>query len=753
MFDFLFNYPLTVFSKGDFVLLGRWPVWVLLILILGAAAFVAVPVWKRRMEAAPSVRGVRTAVVCLLQISLIALLLLLLWQPAISVATLKPQQNVIAVLVDDSHSMSIVEDGTSRSAQAVAALNNGVLDKLGTKFQVRTYRIGEALDRIESLEQLNASARATRIGEGLKQVMAEASSLPIGAVVLLSDGAENSGGIDLETLSEIRQRRIPVHTVGFGREQFERDLEITDVQLPARALADSRLSAQVSLRQTGYSGKKARLSVRDGSKVLASQEITLKADGAQQTETILFNAGVAGARTVRVSVDPLPNEENPNNNAVTRLVNVEAFKPRILYIEGEPRWEFKFIRRAIEEDRSLHIVSMLRTTQNKIYRQGIGEPKELELGFPATREELFNYQAIIIGSVEANYFTPTQQELLQQFVDRRGGGVLFLAGRSSLADGGYANTPIAEILPVTLPNRKGTFHREPAFAELTQLGRESVLCRLEEDADKNAQRWKELPHLADYQEIGTPKPAAVVLAELSPASKGRLPLLVTQPYGRGRVGVLATSGTWRWQMTQDLADQTHEMFWQQLLRWLVSDSPGRVLASIPQQVLSDDHKAVFRVEVRDRNYAPVSDARVEARILGPEGLAETVELSPDPLTQGLYTAEWTAVRAGSYLAEVLVTRGSEDLGRDVLTFRREDGVAENFRAEQNRELLEKLASQTGGRYWKPSELRRLGDEVSYSEAGITVRETKDLWNMPIVFLLVIALRSAEWLLRRKWGVV
>jgi hypothetical protein len=128
-------------------------------------------------------------------------------------------------------------------------------------------------------------------------------------------------------------------------------------------------------------------------------------------------------------------------------------------------------------------------------------------------------------------------------------------------------------------------------------------------------------------------------------------------------------------------------------------------------------------------------------------------MRPDAIDSGVYTAEWTTPKAGSYLVEVVASRGTEELGRDTMTFRREDGVAENFHIEQNRELLEKLSSETGGRYYKPEAAQQLGKDISYSEAGITVRETRDLWDMPIVFLALLGLRSAEWLLRRKWGVI
>jgi uncharacterized membrane protein len=755
MFELLFKYPRAVFLKGTLVLLGAWPWWVFVLFVLAAGAGLGWLIRSKLPQASTHVKNWRAGVIWLLQFSLAALLLLLLWQPAILVAELRPQQNIIAVLVDDSRSMSIADgDGATREAQAIKALQGGVLDQLQKKFQIRIYRLDRQILRVPKLDDLKMlpPAPATRIGDGLKQLAGEAADLPIGAVVLLSDGADNSGGIDLDTISTFRSRRIPVHTVGFGAEQVAHDVEINDAVVAPRALADSRLAAKVTLHQRGYAGQKAMLTVRDGAKVLAGRQITLAADGVTQNETLLFNPGDAGAKTLHFSIDPLPGEENRDNNSVARLVNVESTKRRVLYVEGEPRWEYKFIRRAEQDDRLLTIVSMLRTSENKIYRQGIEDPKELADGFPSRAEDLFPYQAIIIGSVEANYFTAAQKELIQQFVDRRGGGLLFLGGRASLGDGGWAGSSLADLLPVALPSKKGTFHRDPATASLTSAGADNIITRLVEDPAANVERWKKLPYLMDYQEAGTPKPGAVVLAEMT-AGNRKMPLLITENYGRGRTAVLATGGTWRWQMSQPLEDQTHEEFWQQLLRWLVMDTPGRVVAAVPSQMLQDDGRVQFSADVRDKNFLPAGDAHVEAHILGPGGSAAQIEMTPDPNAPGTFRAEWTADQPGSYLTEVIATREKEELGRDVLTFARMDGVAENFHTEQNRDLLEKLSAETGGRYWTPQDVSKLPSEISYSEAGITVRDAKELWNMPIVFLLLLMLPSTEWLLRRKWGVV
>ena len=758
MFQFFFKYPIPVFSKGQFVLLGSWPGWVLLLLIVASTAGLALLIRSRLPQAAPNISKWRAGAVWLLQSLLIATVLVLLWQPAITVAELAPQQNVIAVVLDDSRSMAIA-DGSgnlTREAAAEKALEDGVLAGLQKKFQVRLYRLDSRVARAAALTEIQPTAPATHINDGLRQLVTETSDLPVGAVVLLSDGSENSldgsGDLDLETIHALHNRRIPVHTVGFGKEQAAHDIEVNDVRVTSRAMAGSRIPATVSFHQRGYAGSKAILAIRDGDKMLDSREVTLGADGATQVETVFFSPGDAGVKSLHFSLGPLANEENVANNAVTRLLGVTDDKRRILYVEGEPRWEYKFIRRAEDDDKIVQVASMLRTTENKIYRQGINDPTELANGFPVRPEDLFGYQGIILGSVEAGYFTPLQQELLREFVDRRGGGLLFLGGRFALGDGGWGGSSLVDLLPTYLPSSRNTFHRDPATVELTAPGSDSPITRLMDDPAKNIDRWKKLTYLMDYQDAGTAKPGAAVLIQMNAGAR-KLPLLVTQNYGRGRTAVMATSGTWRWQMSQPLGDPAHDLFWQQLLRWLVLDSPGQVVVTAANHTLMDDGHIELSANVRDKEYMPAPDAKVTAHLIGPNGISVMLDMTPAADNPGVFHAAWTADKPGSYLAEVTAEKGSQELGSDTFPFERIDGVAENFHTVQNRELLEKLATETGGRYWKPGDLSRLPNEISYSDAGISVRDIKELWNMPVVFLWLLLLMAAEWLLRRKWGVV
>lgn len=750
MFEFLFKYPAAVFSKGTFVLLGSWPGWILSAAIAASAALLAIAIWRKRASRGESFSIARMLALWGLESGLAAILLLLLWQPALSITALKPQQNIIAIVVDDSRSMALADTGAARQQQALKVLDSGLLKSLESRFQVRLYRLSAGVERIQDVHALCAMGAATEIGNGLRQLADEAATLPIGAVVLLSDGADNSGGVDFETLSEIRRRRLPVNTIGFGREEITKDVELDGFDVPPKAPADSRLQARVTIRQNGFVGRHAQLVVAEGGAILASRDVVL--GQREQVETVEFNAGKAGVKSIEARLNPLAGEENADNNRLTRVLSIDDRPRKLLYVEGEPRWEYKFVRRAVEDDPALRVVSMLRTTQNKIYRQGIANADELADGFPTKPEELFEYEGLILGSVEAGFFSTGQQQAIADFVDRRGGGLLFLGGRWALADGGYNAPPFNELLPVNLPQRKTTFDRTMVAAELTEVGKRSLICRIEDDPQKSEQHWEVLPYLANYQDPGTAKPGAVVLARVN-AGGNRLPLLVTENYGRGRTAVFATGGSWRWRMQQPAGDRSQEIFWRQLLRWAAGTTPSRVVASTPDAQLEDDGRVQIRAEVRDRAYLPAGDADVQANVIGPDGSSEVVPLRPEPLKQGIYSAEWNAAKAGSYLAEVSARRGGEPLGKDVLTFRRENGVAENFHREQNKELLEKLAEDTGGRYYTAASAQNLIQEISYSEAGITGREYKDLWNMPAILIALVALRATEWVLRRRWGFV
>ena len=748
MFEFLFKYPLSVYRKGEFLFASGLPVWLLPI----AAAAAAGAIWWYLQRSRARLSQGKQWTLLGLQAAMAALALFMVWQPGLAVRSLKSEQNVVSVLLDLSRSMALAEGDQSRLQQAVAALDNGVLDGLRERFSVRFYGFSGDVSRLESLEALPDPGNATHIGDAVAGVLRESAAAPLGAVVVVSDGSDNSGSFSRDVMTEIRNSRVPIHTVGVGRTVIPGDIELSNIDLAARALPKSRVTARATIEHGGEGGE-TRLTVRDGATILASKDVTLRRGEKIQAEWIDFPAGEPGIRDLRFSLDPLPNEEITGNNYLRRVMDVPRGRKKVLYVEGEPRWEYKFIRRAMTKDESVNLVSLLRTSTNKYYRQGVETAEQLEEGFPETAEELFTYDGLIIGSFEAAFFTPDQQRMIRDFVGKRGGTLLMLGGRAGLADGGWGASQVEETLPVELAVNSGkTFFREKAEVSLTVEGRDSLITRLAADPAENAELWDEMPEVADYQTFGELKPAAVTLLNLSQGGE-QLPLLVRQNYGRGKTMILATGGTWRWKMGLPHEDERHHTFWRQLLRAMSADSPGPVTITSDRSLYADDTRIELRAEVRTKEFDPANNAIVTATVTADDGTASTVEMHPSTEEQGIYLAEVTATKPGAYRIETQAFLGDDSLGAAALHVRREDGVAEDFHPVQNRELLTRLAEQTGGQYWTVDNLSGLPEQVRFSDAGITAREFLDLWDMPFLFMMLLGLKGCEWMLRRQWGVI
>jgi len=746
LFELLFKYSRTTFEQGDFLFASGWPLWLLVVVSLAATIGIGYSLLQRR----DSLSLVRLIALAGLQTAMVTLVLVLLWQPALSSDTLRAKDNTVALLLDTSASMSYGEAGESRLQQAVAALNDGVLEDLSATLETRLYAFSKDSITIDSLEQVPPPGAATHLGDAVLGVLREARTSALGAVVLISDGADNSNELDTARLAEIAGFGVPVYTVGVGRETIPEDVELESVIMTTQVTAGSRISAQVSIRHARPGT--VRLKVYDGDAILSSEELTLPDRDGVTTHWVDFDVGDVGVKDLRFVLDAIPGERNTVNNVQSRVIEVPAERRHILYIEGEPRWEYKFIRRAVEENSPIRLASLLRTTPNKFYRQGIDDPTELENGFPEDRETLFNYDALIIGSFEAAALTSEQLDNISAFVSERGGSLLMLAGLRGLADGGWGNSVVADVLPAHLPDIDATtFLRLPAKVSLTPAGEDSLLTRLDSDRDANIALWEEMPDIADYQYLDGLKPGAETLLEVDIQGTNH-PLLVHQRYGRGHAFILATGGTWRWQMQLPSEDQRHETFWRQMLRALVSSSPRPVVLSAERLFYADDTEITLRAEVKNKEYLPVANAAVSVSVTTDVGgPAQVIEMQAIPGEFGMYAATIQADRTGMYRFEVEARLGEESLGEARLAVRRADGIVEHFQIQQNRSLLENLAKMTGGRYFSLDNLDALPETIQFSDAGILETKVLDLWNMPIVFLLLLLLKTGEWLLRLFWG--
>jgi len=741
MIEFFFKYPRSVFNDSEFIFASGWPLWILAILLF--AFFVTLLVIMARRPG--NMKGYQLGTIGFIQLLMLAVVLIVVWQPALVSERLLSGENAVAIMLDTSGSMTFNEGGSTRMDQAQALLTPDALAGIANIYNILPYGFADSANTMDAFSILPDPGTATNLGQSVLQTLRQASGASLGAVILVSDGADNSGAISQSELSEIASFGVPIHSVGIGRESIPEDLELSEILLPEKALPGTTLSARVAIRHD--QGGSARVKVYDGDTFLTTQDIVL---GNDQNMTLAFvdiEVPEPGQLDLRFTLDPINNESNLANNTRSRVVDVGESRYKVLYVEGEPRWEYKFLQRALNDDPSIQLSTLLKVTPNKYYRQGIESPEQLENGFPEERAELFNYDALIIGSLNAAELTSEQHAMIRDFVSDRGGSLMMLAGLNGLGLGGWGETVVNEILPSRLNADNAAFVREKASVTLTDSGRLAPMLQFSDSESENERLWSELPEIADHQQLGPLRPAATTLLGIN--VEGRIqPLLVTQPYGKGQSYILATGGTWRWQMSLPVADMRHETFWRQLTRGLVANSPR------PFELTSrvQNEQISVRAQVRDPDAEENQGLEISAVVSSENSDVVSLDLQPVPGQPGVYEASFTPNQTGLYSIEA-ISRVGESLVSATTTAVRYDEGQEIFNVRQNRPLLERISLLTGGQYWSPEQWDEIPEAISHSTAGITEQQISYLWDAPFFFLLLILLKTAEWLLRRHWRTI
>ena len=744
MFEALFKYPRADFARSELVYAGDWPLWLLVLLVTVALAGISWLLYRRRrLVSLPQMITVSA-----LQIAMLAVVVWVLQQPTLSTEQLRAGENAVALVLDQSESMAY-GGAESRLQQAMRSLSVSLADDSALQLSVQHYELSDRARPVNSFLEAEASGAETSIAASLTDVLREARFSPLAAIVFSSDGVDTSGGLSPAELAEIAAFGVPVHTIAVGREIIPEDIELTDVMLPNKALPGSTITARVSIRHDVAAS--TRVKVYNGDDLLASLPVELRADTNATTVWANIELAEAGYHHLRFSVDPIPGEQELRNNSRSALVEVADQTYRVLYFEGEPRWEYKFMRRALGDDEDLQIASLLRVSPNKFYRQGIDSPDQLESGFPATRDELFAYDALIIGSVEAASLSHEQQEIIHDFVSERGGSLLMLAGPNGLGNGGWGQSRIADVLPARLPpSTTNTFFRKRATAVLTPHGANDQMLRFADSTDANRDAWNQLPEIADYQVTGNLKPAAVTLLHAI-TDVGQIPLLITQQFGRGHAYILASGGTWRWQMSMPVDDQSHETFWRQLLRALVANAPHNVSLTASGDAASTG--VSLRAEFRDDAFRPVDDIGVSAVVAHQDGDSWSIDLPPSANEPGVFQAEFSPTASGTWYFEAVAERDGEPIEVARTSIHYEAGQAEFFNFRRDSRALQRLSEATGGRFLETDELDALPDLLRFSSTGITETDYRPIWDAPAVFLLLLLLKGGEWLLRRRWSTI
>ncbi len=757
------SHYIKAIGEGNFafaVSIGLWGV------IAGAIVLILLAFWFYRKTTRPLSLPWKAFFISLRACTLLLIGFCLL-EPGVLVSEVVPQETYVAVLVDDSQSMSIEDQNglPSRHQQSLDLLYNSenIVEQLSENFQVRSYKFSELAQRLPGPEELLQDGGRSSIGAGIRHVMGELSSFPLAGLILVSDGADNAEEDPLDSLSVLTENQVPVYAVGVGAEDIDRDINIVEVNSARSLLEGSVYTVDVNVGQQGFKGQQAKLSISTNGVEVAQQTVALADDGIVKHYTMELSPEVEDILVYQVAIEEKPGETIKQNNQQTFFIDNRKKKPLdVLYIEGQPRNEYKFIRRALKGEESLRLATYLQTGPRKFLRQGIESPNELENGFPLTAETLFEYEAVIFGNVNRSFFNEEQLTLLQDFVGKRGGGFLMIGS----IDEAFVDSALEDILPVELlresqlpPHLQGGFRRgehptgAPFPARLTRDGEYSPILRLHSDDRKNRELWREMPSLEGTFVTGRAKPGASVLIEHPVLNyQGQaLPVLTLQRYGGGRSMMLSTATTWRWQMLMSYEDQSHERLWRQWLRWLATASQQRVAISTDRDAYHVGDTVEVSVQLLNEEFEPDNDGLLWLQVTNPDGDMNEMPMAWQIDKDGTYTSSFVVEQEGVFDMQVKVPSDVDDNLQAQSPLIVTPSRREFLQASMDGGLMRRIAETTSGKFYTTASAGQLVDDITFSPNAYSKQEVHTLWDQPLFLILLVLLLCLEWFARRYKG--
>jgi hypothetical protein len=737
-------------------------------------------------SAPPLLRTTLTVTRVLILLMLVGVLL----DPSIKLDHRSEKKPIVALLFDHSQSMQLpagpfdsegelsriavaagyrngVADGDTRKALnrigrarlAQSVVQNGgqpLMETLAKKFELQYYSFSRDVTQLgvnpahpELPEPPNPGGSSTQAGDAIAKVMEEAAGRQVAGILVFSDGQNTGGRSPIEAAQSAAALGTPVFTVPAGSSQRLTDVAIVDLFTSGLVSKGDTARVAVTIESPGFERRPVKVELKDGDKLLDSKEIILRNE--QQQVELTFKANDPGAHYLTVSIPPQPEEPEylRGNNTDTAFVRVSDEKLKVLYVEGLPRWDYRFLKNAMRRDNGLGgrtpkgVDMVLEAEWRRL------PPPEQAKALPRTLDALADYHAVILGDVSPKLLDAGFVELLDKAVRERGVGLIVEAG--PLAMPHSHGDKLHELLPVRLRGRQaGQYPRGiPSFRiELAPEGSLHEAMRFYDEPGRNQNAWANLAPYFWCAAAERPAPGASVLAwNPIQGDYGKLPLIAQHYAGKGKVLFVGTDSTWLWR--RNVGDRFFYKFW------------GQGLRSVARRDGKTEKKSW--VEVRPVRAQPGEQAQIELMAFNPDGSprtdktlgvqvqgggsATTVELAEDPAVKGRYTGKFTPSAAGEYRIAY------NPSGADPVEARLRVAVApEELRQPNvNRPALEQWASASGGQMVELPDLAVVADRLQGDSKFTEFHREASLWDNWLTLALLIFIYSLDVGLRRLVG--
>ena len=726
-----------------------------IITLAGIAVFISLLFSFRQWKYAVRNRN-RIIMMELLRTVVIAMAAFTLMRPEFVLKTTLNSDPEVAVLQDVSGSMNtrdLVTEGpngkeaVTRSEWANLQLKNKFYKPLEDKFKVSVTSFSVPKKDTGAKDKKQISEDGTDLNYALSDLLAGYKNLR--AVILLSDGAWNSGKSPVGASAELRNRGTKVYAVSTGSSDWLPDIEVKKVIAPAFCLSNEKISIPFQIQSRMKTEIRTTVELISEYGIENSKSIILS-PGEMLEDSIIWQPKHDGEYRLTLKTPFHSGELISDNNSSSFNILVKKELLQVLLVDTLPRWEYRYLRNALMRDPGVEVHTLLLHPQ-----LGPGGGKGYISAFP-TKEELSKYDVIFIGDIgiAANELTKKDAELLEGVVKQQGSGVVFMPGYQG-KELSLLDTAIGDMYPVDLDkDRPGGYASGiESRMELSGKGREHFLLMLADTPSMNSYVWRHLPGFFWNAAVKKERPGSTVLALHSglKCESGRMPLIVTRQYGNGNVLFMGTDSAWRWR--KGVEDKYHYRFWGQVVRWMahkrhIAYDQGIRCFFVPEAPHAKNLVTLYAT-LHDRSGAPVDNAPVSVSIT-PEngGTATTFKLHQEKNGWGLYKGSFTPDSSGIYTVNISSpqTGSNIDIKLDVSGEKREK-IGEPV----SRNTLIEITRITKGKLFTPDELDKLVEQVNALPKQVVIEKRFMLWCQWWWGAIIILMLTIYWIARKING--
>ncbi|MBU0716666.1 MAG: hypothetical protein KJ749_00320 [Planctomycetes bacterium] len=642
---------------------------------------------------------------------------------------------------------------------------------------------------LKRMAGLAADGSRTDGAGAIAQAIDDARGRRLAAIIIASDGRATESSNLEDALDLARGRQIPIYPLRIGSPRRPRDIDVGPLRADGTVFVKDRLAVETVLSASGLAESTpvtVQLIDEQTKEMVASREVTFDSGATTATVELVVQPIRTGLIRYRLEAVPLPNEEVTENNGSTIDVRIIDERLRVLYVEGYPRYEYRYLKNALLREETISLSVLLLEADEGFVQEGT-EPIRR---FPNTPEELNRYDVVLFGDVDprAGWLTQAQMKMLLDYVGYRGGGFGLLAGERA-APGRFRGTPLEKLVPVRIAGQadEGLDERSAGSyrLDLTPEGRRSRLFQTGPEGESwwggDDREGGVLPALYWVARTAGPKPGATVLAYTVSLPGGGddasaadpIPLVVTSRYGAGNVFFQATDDTWRWR--RHTGEHLHDTYWVRVVRELMR---ADILAQSRQVVIRTDARvyeygaaARVRVEVLDPELTVANPEKMEIVVtrIGEAAEGQTTipraSRSANSLIVGRFSVDRIGVNSnryeGTYLPPDpgrfrLTVEGLPELvesGGPAAVFHVKLPDAEASRREADHTALERMAGASGGAVIELDELEAAFGAIPDRSAQIPNDITEPLWDSKLALVLFLLLMTVEWTLRKAFGLL